>query len=382
MNGLARSLVIAALWLGPATVQADPLSIAGDSPDADLEQRLQSALVHCQSSFFSGVGVLVGDSRTVLVANAGMNMGRPFRVIAWDRKGGAARSVEVRTHRVRGNEVLVLRLDRDLPGNPLTLSEEELAVSAEVVTLQRSEPGDRTELARVMVTGVSASTLQLATGGSGMPVATPSGELLALGLGGGRAVRVQSVLAQARRRGMSVIPLVGLRIGYHHNGTGGFLLSIDAGATLWDRLSIALNVGVAFKGKDQLLAVTEQALGPGTVLAYPSNLILGLEARYRQLLFYTAYLDLVLGVQTTHSAFSSRSPALFGQAGCDPTSQACAIQVRDPDKYLDRASSWGVGPVFGVDLRFNVASIGYRFTPAKLSRDLPNTHSVLFGLGF
>lgn len=124
-------------------------------------------------------------------------------------------------------------------------------------------------------------------------------------------------------------------------------------------------------------------MSPGVVETRQMAILLGFEVRYRLLLHTNIYLDLAAGVQSSRTIFSASGPALFsGQSDCDPLTRACSLQVRDGEHYADRASSWGVGPSFGADLRLSILSIGYRFTPSAASWNLPNMHSVVIGLGF
>ncbi|MBI5537015.1 MAG: hypothetical protein HY898_30115 [Deltaproteobacteria bacterium] len=372
----------------PPTPQ--PVAAAPKAAQPDHAKRLREAMVYCDSAYVHTECFLVRDNRTVLVTSLWPDMGRPFDVSTLMPPHVAAQStsVEVLTDDDElGVYSYVVHLDRDLPGVPLVFARNRPVLGEEVVSGRYEGSSKPVEVIHAQVVALSDAHLAVYGVPWDMPLLNRSGELVGMNRRG-FAGPPDQVLAKAQPRGASVWPLIGFRFGGASGGPfggGGALLSLDLGITLWDKLSLVGNVGAIFSGKENVSLPAPKGLGPGTTEIYKNTLTFGLEARGRIRLPVSGadlYFDPVIGFQMFKAGPTGGNAFFSGDAGCNPAVQACAVTVRDAQPYLGQYSRWGYGPSIGADLRFSIASLGFRFTPKSLSHDLPNTYMGMFGISF
>ena len=355
----------------------------------DLEARLSSAMVRIHTAWLVGVGYLVNDNKTVIAPGVILDTGREYHVRPFDQDGPEATSVRVEHFdNPHGPAIQVLHLDRELPGVPLAVSQAEVALGDEVITLRPTGDEERPfELVRTTVTATSRSALDVAAGSSGgMPLVDQAGDLLGVSTTAGTAVRSGEVFGHLEERPFAITPLVGVRMGLISGGgmDQAFAVNFDFGLSLWDRLSLVGVVGFGLDEQETLSQDGGADLGIGSVQGSEVAVNLGLEVRYRWLLgsWETGdlYLDLAAGGVAGYHTFSASGQAFFGGPGCDPGFEVCPLAMRDADDFLGGTKGWDFGLSVGADLRFNGMSLGYRYQPGAVSTLGVDTHTFLFGM--
>jgi|GEM_PF-3124973 len=385
---MSRTPLTLALTCALATL-ATP-SRAGTPAWAD---RVGAALVDVETAWQVASGVLVGDGRTVLVTDL-VDTGRALRV-----------------HRVATPEI-EREADARIAGDSWTglwiltpaepLAERGLPIAAtppkigDVVWLvskvTRRDGELVAPLGETRVQAVAAEHFAIDAQNlgwrSGTPVLNAAGELLGLMAFDGRVVRLDPTVdrPEPEERGMSVLPLVGFRLGGEAGGLldGAFLYDIDLGVTLGDQLSLVARLGFGLgeppSGVEALPAA--DGLGAGAMESSGAlALRLGLEARYRLYLGgadLPFYVDLTAGMQYAYAPNLASGLAFrSGDPGCDPLAEACPLQISAPGDLPGRDA---LDASFGVDFRFTGMSLGYRFLPGL--GDAPAAHQITFGTTF
>ncbi|MCK5800680.1 MAG: hypothetical protein KAI47_26010 [Deltaproteobacteria bacterium] len=349
---------------------------------------VRRAMVRYASPYDSGRGFLVRDHKTVLIDDM---TATPSRRLFITKNGLETQSqwIELLGKGVRS--AYWVHLQKKSSGSPLPVSHRGAALGDRVyviyVTPGRNTPtaGAGIEIGVSSVTATTATTLEV--GGSSSRILLlldPGGALLAMKTHGA-LVKVASLLASPRTTPNPIaLPKFTLRVGGGHDGDIGaiFLMEISLGFSLWDRLSLTFHLGLGI-GKERLVALDGAGLGHGYTSVVPTRVHLSLETKYRVLLSAKSplYLDIVAGAQGAFLRYSSTSLAFFSNdPQCDPLAQACSVQIQPGDTYADQLDRDGIGPLFGIDLRFGSLVLGYRFVPGKLSYHLADSHMATVGL--
>jgi len=346
--------------------------------------------VQFYAGYEMGLGLLVRDRRTMItkgveVLDLWYNPGRPYRCRMADGRGPTVRSAEV--HILEHDPLepfIIVRLEQDLPGEPLPVSKAVLALGDEVlVPLGSGAPTELPELARTTVSSVARTVLTVAAPLQGtVPVLDLKGGLVGLRSASGEVVRATELLGspRVRPRPFSVLPHFGLRMEMDATGDEDGAQSavvIDLGLVLQDQLAIVLRTGLGFGERRTITLPAPEGLGPGVATSTRLSGNFSLEGRYR-LSAGPTYLDLVLGGRYTVSNESMADRVWYsGDPNCDPTKQACSLTSREAPPP---ESEHFVGPTFGVDLRVNLFTMGYRFVPGALSYGFDNVHALSFGI--
>jgi len=366
---LARALALALTLAAPST------AAASEAPPPWRAQ-VNAALLTVETSWQSHPAILVADGRRALTVDL-FDTGRPLTV---HRDAAPDRALAAEARVTDGPSPLWdLTLEAPLgpPGVPLAATAPAVGDTVWLVaTPSPSAAGDAAaELGETRVTAVTPTRFTIAAPNllwrDASPVFNAAGELLGLLTYESGVVRVDTLAAPAELnpRGTSVLPLVGIRLGGETGGLldGAFVYQVDAGLTLWDRLSLVAQLGFAAGGAPGELAALEatDAHGPGGVITDATlGLRLGFEARYR---FYLGggdlplYFDLAAGMQyTVVPSVPSTLALVSGDAGCDPLVEACALQITDTPELPDKTA---FSPAFGADLRWGTLVLGYRYLP-------------------
>ncbi|TNF23385.1 MAG: hypothetical protein EP329_27650 [Deltaproteobacteria bacterium] len=370
-----------------------PLSGPAAAAAPEWRDRVGAALVDVETAWQVSGGVLIGDGRTALVTDL-IDTGRALEV---HRVADPEVTVDADA-RVAGEDwtaLWILTPKRPLAERGLTVATDPPSVGDAVWLVSKATRKDgalATSLGETRVTAVAAEQFAIDAKNlgwrSGSPVLNAAGELLGLLAFDGRVVRVDPAAdrPEPEERGASVLPLVGFRLGGEAGGLldGAFIYDVDAGVTLWDRLSIVSRFGFGLgepAGGLQALPATDE-LGPGVAQSAGSlSLRLGLEARYRLYLGggeTPFYIDLAGGFQYAFAPDLSSGPTFrSGDLGCDPLAQACPLQIGAPSELGSRDA---FDASFGVDLRFTGMTLGYRFLPGL--GGAPAAHQITFGATF
>ncbi|PKN56454.1 MAG: hypothetical protein CVU56_15960 [Deltaproteobacteria bacterium HGW-Deltaproteobacteria-14] len=302
------------------------------------------------------------------------------------------READARVSEEDRSSLWILDLDGPLAERGLTIAAGAPQVGDPVWLISRVTRGGGApvvSLGETRVTGVAPE--RLAIGASdlgwrdGTPVLNAAGEVLGLLSRDGRVVRVDpdADRPEPAPRGISVLPVVGLRLGGEAGGLfdGAFTYDVEAGVSLWDRLAIVTRFGFAIgdagPGLAPLPAV--DGLGPGVATtAGDLALRLGLEARYRMYLGgadFPVYIDLAAGLQYSYAPGLASGPAFrSGDLACDPLAEACPLQVVEPGVLPSRDA---LDASFGVDVRLGGVVLGYRLLPGL--GDAPMAHQFTIG---
>lgn len=364
------------------------------APDAE---EVSSAMVYIHSTYTWGMGVRISDERTVLAPIFGwLDTGRDFYV---HPAVGDHPEVEAEVSIFEGEAQTILKLDlrEPLPGGFLHVCE---GVDVEI--------GDRVyfpvcpsgwchdegwELMESSIDAFSESMLILPVAfvdhvKLGVPVLHEDGCVLALMSSyDGTAIRTGAALNPEfyEPRGMSVLPIIGFHFGAGIGGflEGAFVMTIDVGVALWDQLAFVLRFQMGL-GEESPVHVVSDDLGVGSVPRMNYDVSIGLETRYRLMLFEVEgsplYLDFAAGVMYQASMSEATGTAVFsGDPGCNPYEEPCPIML---DESSHNHTREGVGPTFGADLRFFGLNLGYRFVPGAISYQIPDTHYITFGVSF
>jgi hypothetical protein len=220
-----------------------------------------------------------------------------------------------------------------------------------------------------------------------MPVLDSEGRVVAVVTGYDRtALPVGPLLADVGEPTADVplTPILGLRFGADILGADAsrFLISLEGGVALWDQLAMALRVGVSVSDQEATTLDPISGFGPGVAEAYELSTQIAFEVKYRALLAdfdgFPLYLSPAAGFQTSWLSTRVDSLVSYGAKGCDPSTAACPVTVREaPDPTYE----FGYGALFGVDLTVGATTIGYRYIPG-LGHGLPeHTHQLTLGLG-
>jgi hypothetical protein len=375
---------------------------------------IRGPLVEYETAWSRGVGFLVRDRRTVIVLGSLRDRLRPITCRMASAAAGAAavRVVRVDLATAENPPFVVLHLESDLPGEPMRLSDEQPEIGDSVfLLLRRGGPRGRDgaggamggrdarvrdvpaglEPAEAAVTSASETTITVGTAfpqiWHGSPLFDRRGDVVAFFGSEGYAVRVEHLLAEgARRPGRQVVtPILGIRVGTEIEGSldDPFAVDVEAGVALWDQLAILLRLGVGL-GEDVLLRLPPNAMHQtGIVLAEQRSVALSLEVKYRLLLTRAAmplYLDFVAGLQYGVVVNEPQGFALYAtEPACDPFGEDCDLTI---GANPGRRTRHGVGPVFGIDVRAGVFTMGYRFVAEAISYQMADTHRLTFGITF
>ena len=386
-RSFTRSLSSAALL---ALVALAPAAAAEPPEGPPWAERVSAALVDVETAWQVASGVLVGDGRTVLLADL-VDTGRALHV---HRLAAPAvvRDGDARVSADDASSLWILKLDEPLAEQGLTIAAGAPQVGDPVWLVSKVTHDGGTPVASLgetRVTGVAAE--RFAIGASdlgwrdGTPVLNAAGEVLGMLCFDGRVVRVDpdADRPEPAPRGISVLPVVGLRLGGEAGGLfdGAFTYDVEAGLALWDRLALVTRFGFAIGGTGpglEPLPATD-GLGPGVATtAGDLALRLGFEARYRLYLGgadFPIYVDLAAGLQYAYAPALPSGPAFrSGDVGCDPLVEACALQVSEPGSLPSRDA---FDASFGVDVRLGGVVLGYRLLPGL--GDAPMAHQFTIG---
>lgn len=360
---------------------------------------IEDAAVEVVGPFRHGIGYLVADRRTVVVVGATKTSRLRVRMVGSDDPWIPV----ARAERIEGDRhtPVVLRLDSDLPGQPLRMAEEPV------------EAGDRMWLADVDYFPVSVRFRPTmiappSSGGRfsvdpgteiiyyGEPLFDDDGGLVGFltvwndegtGLRPREFVEAETLVNSANR---SISPFnfilgaqVGMELGgvYHLPAVAGVF---DLGFSLWDQLGIVVRAAFG-AGSDtslQAIAATSEH-NAGVVETVVRSFHIGMELRYRLLLrrdTFPLYVDFAAGVAYTRSRLRSNAPALIStDPECDPMIEECPttsenLEIPNPG-VLNM-----VGPVLGFDFRFWLFSIGYRLITCTAFHDRSPAHHLSIGV--
>ncbi len=276
------------------------------------EQRILAALVEVRTTGFQRQGFLVGDRRTVVVSC----LTDRFRRVTV-RMSGAEGDEEVRVAEVQATTaeqeahsetyqaLAVLTLEEDLPGTPLPISNAAPALGETLWFISRPDDVDARgdpspesiEIGSATITAVTGSSLSVGLSSrqrwDGTPLLDRSGAVVAFLGTGGRAPRVGRVLNREALEPRQQLArfLFGLRIGTAIGQFDSASLAIDLelGVNLWDQFGIVFRVGATVGSSFFQTLPGSDDHGPGVVQSSSSALHLGLELRYRLLLFRSSW---------------------------------------------------------------------------------------------
>lgn len=358
------------------------------------EARARGALVHAETVYVEATAVLVGDQRTLVAVAPWIDAGRAIELRVPSATG--ERVVEAATRQVDHPlaPTWLLTSPVDVAAEPLTLSEIAFAPGVQVFVFAGHAGATRdTKLVATMIASTTAESEHVRVTGDhwsfvpGSPVLDQDGRLMGFLTGWGAVVPARALLEAPRReRSLSILPLVGYRLGVQFGGLmdGSFILDFDAGITLDDRVTILARTGLGLVAPEQrlLLLPERDGLGPARV-EYSDALELraGLEARYRFYLgggSFPFYLDLAAGLAFEWRMREAAGPAFRStEPGCDPAVAGCPLRVDPAPDLADRTS---LDASFGIDLRAGPIVLGYRFLPGFGAGD--QGHVLTFGASF
>jgi len=355
---------------------------------------VERAVIEYDTPWNAGYGLLVQDDTTVVIPAPGSDTGRGITVRAV--RGGAeaeAALVEVAVPRSADQRFWIMTLAGSVGGAALEPSAEGPALGERVFTLDMFSGDDgepQFELVETTVTSVSETRFTLGTGAGqgydGAPVLDASGRVLGLLDGSSDAVRIERILSREERlpRPMAVLPQFGF-LGFYEwgglsDGSGG--VRVRFGVALWDQLGILLNLGVN-AGSDQRIARLDPVDGSGAGMVGVTDLGFdaGLDLEYRLLLARTTmplYAKLVVGFRYSFMGSDPVGlPVYSSSPTCDPFADACRLTS---GPMPDSLGTHAVGLSVGADLAWGGVTLGYRFVPGDAAYQLPNTHTLLFGV--
>lgn len=409
--GLTLLLLTAANSAIAQTASTPPEAQSGAVNSEPLQfplerEALMNALVEYRTAWQRGYGFLLRDQQTIVAP--GLEGGRRRITVRRVNADGTLADQRVRVARVIANPeeieiaedmvgmqaAVLLELEEPLEGTPLTLSSQSPQLSDTLWTVARLEDEaptqDGLELVTTTVTAATENSLSLgaptSTCWQGAPIFDAEGQIVAFQGCSGRSPRSARVVdAQAQEQRSILQPLLGFRLGttFGRFDSPSLDIQLELGVTLWDQLGLALRIGSSIGGTGLHRLQATDGLGEGVVNQSSSALDLAFEARYRLMLNsgrFPIYLDFVAGLQYSATFHEPSGPAFYAtEPGCDPMGGSCGVTIGDTPR---RQIEHGVGATFGADLRLGLLAIGYRFTPAALSHNLPNMHTLSFGLAF
>lgn len=363
------------------------------SPAVELE-RIEQAIVECDTLWANGFGLLVGDERTAIMNGPLNDAGRTIVV---RRVNGAqeteADQVDMAAPRSLDQRVLILTLAGPVGGTPLLPATDDPELGDRVWVVDKLPALDGTwkfELVETTIAAQSGSRLTLGGGAAhgydGAPVVDDDGRLLGIMDDAGNVLRIERILAPEERlpRAASLLPLFGL-YGFYEwgglaDGSGGVRLRY--GVTLWDQLSVLMYVGLNTGGDERRMRLAPvDGSGPGMVSVSELGLDAGLDLEYRLLLadsVMPVYLRFVAGMRYAFMSADPLSlPVWSSVPTCDPLEEACPLQS---GPGAEPVRTHAVGLEVGADLTWGGVMVGYRFVPGAAAYQLPNTHSLIFGV--
>lgn len=376
---------------------------------------IRAPLVEYETAWSRGVGFLIRDRRTVVVLGEVRDR---YRRITCKMARGESPLVDVgRVELVTREDTpfVILHLEEDLPGTPLRISEAHPEVGDTIYLIIRQNIGMRPRMgasrgderggpslrgqeapqnlepAEASVTGASETTLTVGTAfpqlWHGSPLFDQRGHVVAFFGREGYALRVEHIFDESSRRSgrQRLSPIFGVRLGTEIEGVLNDPIAFDfeAGLSFWDHFAVLVRLGFAL-GDDVLLSMPANAAHEtGIVEAEQRTVNLSLELKYRLLLTRAVmplYLDFVVGLQYSATITDPFGLALYStEPACDPYGRDCDLTV---GATPGRRTGHGFGPVFGIDVRAGIFTMGYRFIAESLSYEMVNTHRLTFGLSY